>query len=187
MTEHQQSRQTEHSDDAPVTASKTAHSDRELVGQAVTINRPVREVFDFFRNFENLPTFMENVERIDVIDDQRSHWVVKAPGNRTVEWDAMLLEEIDQHSLTWRSLDNADVANSGRVTFDDAGPRGTIVRAVIAYDPPGGMIGKAIAKMFQREPAIQARRDLRRMKQLLETGEIATAARNRAMHAEEKG
>jgi len=80
------------------------------------------------------------------------------------------------HRVT--SEPGADIANSGRIEFRDAGERGTIVRVTIAYDPPGGVIGKVIAKMFQREPAIQARRDLRRFKQLMETGEIATPAMN---------
>lgn len=172
-------------DDAPPTTGKHLHGDRELVGSAVTINRPSAELYAYFRDFANLPTFMENIVRIDVRDDRRSRWVVKAPAGKTVEWDARITNEVAGEEFTWQSEDGADVPNSGRVTFVDAGARGTVVTATIAYDPPGGTIGKLIAKVFQREPAIQARRDLRRFKQLMETGEIATAARTRKQHEEE--
>jgi uncharacterized membrane protein len=175
-----------HGDDAPpaswkkgdaVAAAGTGNDKGDtVIGRTVTINRPAGELFAYFRDFANLATFMENVERIDVLDDKRSHWVVKAPGGRTVEWDAVVTDEAQDRFIAWASEPGADVANSGRVDFREAGARGTIVTATILYDPPGGVIGRIIAKMFQREPAIQARRDLRRFKQLMETGEIATAA-----------
>jgi uncharacterized membrane protein len=174
-------------DDAPPTTAKDLDSDRTLIGRAVTINRPAAELYAYYRDFANLPSFMENVVRIDVRDATHSHWVVKAPGGKTVEWDATITEERENEALYWQSDEGADVPNSGRITFRDAGARGTVVTATIAYDPPGGTAGKIIAKLFQREPAIQARRDLRRFKQLMETGEIATAAMNRARHEKEDG
>ena len=171
---------------APVAATGIGDGKGEtVIGRAVTINRPASELFAYFRDFANLATFMENVDRIDVLDGKRSHWVVKAPGGRTVEWDAIVTDEAQDHFITWASEPGADVANSGRIEFRDAGARGTVVTATILYDPPGGVIGKIIAKMFQREPAIQARRDLRRFKQLMETGEIATAAMNTRQREEE--
>ncbi|HXH14789.1 MAG TPA: SRPBCC family protein [Sphingomonas sp.] len=184
-----------HGDDAPPSTWKQGDAlaasripERKgdsIVARAVTINRPVTEVFAYFRDFTNLPTFMENVERIEMIDATRSHWVVKAPAGKTVEWDAVITDEEADRVIAWTSEPGADVANSGRVEFRDAGARGTVVIATIAYDPPAGIVGKLIAKMFQREPAIQARRDLRRFKQLMETGEIATAAMNRKQREEE--
>ena len=185
-------------DDAPASTAKTQQGrdvatdglidaqGKDVVGRSVTISKPAAELFAYFRNFANLPTFMENVERIDVLDNQRSHWVVKAPGDKLVEWDARITEERDGELIAWTSEEGADVANSGRIEFTEAGARGTVVTATIAYDPPGGAIGKLIAKMFQREPAIQARRDLRRFKQLMETGEVATASRN-TREFEERG
>ncbi|WP_374943239.1 SRPBCC family protein [Sphingomonas sp.] len=170
-------------DDAPPTTSK--HGKDAGVARAVTINRPAADVYAQFRDFANLPAFMENVVRIDVLDDKRSHWVVKAPAGKTVEWDARVTDEQPGKLIAWTSEEGADVPNSGRVEFRDAGARGTVVTATIAYDPPAGIVGKIVAKMFQREPAIQARRDLRRFKQLLETGEIATAAMNPAQHQKE--
>ena len=158
-----------------------------LVGRTVTINRPRAELYAYWRDLTRLPMFMENVEQVEMLDDKRSRWVVKAPGGKTVEWTSTITEEKDGEVIAWKSEDGADVPNSGRIDFRDAqGNRGTIVTATILYDPPAGIIGKVIAKMFQREPAIQARRDLRRFKQLMETGEIATGARSRAHMAEGK-
>lgn len=191
-------------DDAPLTTSKhraeavgaateslidsPGEGDADtLIGRTVTINRPRAELFAYWRDFANLPAFMDNVERIDLLDDQRSRWVVKAPGEKTVEWTSVITEEREGEFIAWASEEGADVPNSGRIEFRDAqGDRGTIVTATILYDPPAGIIGKVIAKMFQREPAIQARRDLRRFKQLMETGEIATGARNRRLLEEGK-
>ena len=154
--------------------------------RSVTINRSRDELFAYWRDFTNLPSFMDNIERVDVSDANHSHWVVKAPGGRTVEWDAIISDEHAPAYFAWTSAKGADVPNSGRIEFAEAGPRGTIVTATIAYDPPAGAIGKLVAKLFQREPAIQARRDLRRFKQVMETGEVATNARNPAQLAEDK-
>lgn len=185
-------------DDAPLSTSKqTEATDKAvtslveergdtLIGRSVTINRPRDELYAYFRDFSNLPTFMDNVLRVDIYDSRRSHWVVKAPAGRAMEWDSTITEEAEGEYLVWASDAGADVANSGRIEFRDAGPRGTIVSATLVYDPPAGLIGKVIAKLFQREPAIQARRDLRRFKQLMETGEVATAARSRAQQQEEQ-
>jgi uncharacterized membrane protein len=157
-----------------------------LIGRTVTINRPRDELYAYWRDFTKLPTFMDNVERVDTISATLTHWVVKAPAGRTVEWDALVTEEREGELIAWASTEDADVPNSGRIEFRDAGARGTIVTATIVYDPPAGVVGKIIAKMFQREPAIQARRDLRRFKQLMETGEVATSSRTRAQLQEEK-
>ncbi|HWW27282.1 MAG TPA: SRPBCC family protein [Caulobacter sp.] len=147
-----------------------------LVGRTVTINRPRAEVYAFWRDFRNLALFMENVERVTISDDRRSHWVVKAPAGKTVEWDSVLTEEVENELLAWESVESADIKNAGRIEFKDAPPgRGTEVTATIAYDPPGGDLGKLIAKLFQKEPKIQARRELRRFKQLMETGEVSIA------------
>jgi uncharacterized membrane protein len=157
-----------------------------ITARAVTINRPASELYSYWRDFTKLATFMDNVVSVTASEDGRSHWVVKAPAGKTVEWDAIVTEDRPNELIAWTSEDGADVPNSGRIEFRDAGARGTVVTATIVYDPPAGMIGKLIAKMFQREPAIQARRDLRRFKQLMETGEIATSSRTRAQLEEEK-
>jgi uncharacterized membrane protein len=165
-----------HPDPSALSANPDAD---ELIGRTVTINRPRREVYAFWRDFTKLALFMENIESVTVIDDRRSHWVVSAPGGRSVEWDAEIVDDIPDQLIAWRSVGDADIVHSGSIEFRDAqGGRGTEVRATIVYDPPGGAVGKVIAKLFQKEPKIQARRDLRRFKQLMETGEISTSQMN---------
>jgi uncharacterized membrane protein len=173
-----------HHDDAPVTASKEIKPARSLSAEAVTIDRPAQELYDFWRDPANLVGVMENIASIEPIDGRRSRWTVKAPGGNEVSWESVITKDVPGREITWQSTEEADIANSGRIEFVDAGARGTVVRAVIAYDPPGGAIGKLIAKLFQREPRIQSRRDLRRFKQLMETGEIATGARNQRQREE---
>ena len=151
----------EHHDDAPPATWKKGDADNatpvppqfgtSMTSAAVTINRPASELFSYFRDFKNLSMFVENIERIDVIDHNRSHWVVKAPAGRTVEWDSIVTNEALEEFIDWTSAPGADVANGGRVEFRDAGERGTVVTATIRYDPPAGIAGKIVAKMFQRE------------------------------------
>src|SRR3954468_22811011 len=172
-------------DDAPPVASrdsevKSGEAERDekaVVGGTVTIGGPRAEIYAFWRDFPNLARIMENIERIDTIDARRSHWVVKGPVGKTVEWDSVVTDDVPDRLIAWQSVEGANVRNSGRVEFLDAAPgRGTMVRATIAYDPPAGTIGQWLAKLFQREPNLQVRRDLRRLKQFLETGEITSSA-----------
>ena len=156
-----------------------AEESEDLVERTVTINRPRHELYAFWRDFSNLAQIMENIESVTVLDERRSHWVVRAPAGQTVEWDSVIVEDIQDELISWQSDAGADVTHSGRIDFRDAsGGRGTLVTATIAYDPPAGAVGKLVAKLFQREPRIQARRDLRRFKQFMETGEIATSRMN---------
>jgi uncharacterized membrane protein len=148
-----------------------------IVGRSVTINARPRVLYDLWRDFRNLPKFMLNIDAIEVIDDQRSRWTVAAPGGATVEWEAEITDDQPGRRIAWQSAPGAAVRNSGSVEFRDApSGRGTEVHAVIAYEPPVGIPGRIIAKLTQREPGIQARRDLKRLKAIVETGEIATNA-----------
>jgi uncharacterized membrane protein len=152
----------------------------ELVERTVTINRPRHELYAFWRDFGNLAQIMENIESVTEVDERRSHWVVRAPAGTTLEWDSVIVEDIPDELISWQSAPDADVVHGGRIDFRDAlGGRGTLVTATIAYEPPAGAVGKLVSKLFQREPQIQARRDLRRFKQFMETGEIATSAPHR--------
>jgi uncharacterized membrane protein len=135
------------------------------VEEAVTINRPVAEVYRFWRNFENLPQFMQHLESVSMREAGVSHWVAKAPGGRTVEWDDKL--------IAWQSLEGSTIATAGSVHFDET-PGGTRVRVHLQYSPPGGKLGAAVAWMSGEEPGLQVRDDLRRVKALLEAGEIPT-------------
>jgi uncharacterized membrane protein len=147
-----------------------------LIGRSATIDRNRQDLYAFWRNFNNLPLFMHNVHSVKILDDKLSHWVIAAPAGKTVEWDSRITQDEPGHLIAWESLEEASVRNSGRVEFlDSPDDRGTVVRITLTYDPPAGTVGKLIAKLFQKEPNVQARQDLRRFKQLMETGEISTA------------
>ncbi len=165
-------------DDAPNATSKHAHGDREVAARAVTINRPAQEVYDFFRDLTKAPLYMEDIERVDV-NGTHAHWVAK-----DAEWDAEIINDVPGKELTWKTVSEGP-GSSGRAAFQEIEGRGTVVTLTMAYEQPGGIIGKVIGKLKQTDPVIQSRRNLRRLKQLLETGETATNARNRQMLAEE--
>jgi uncharacterized membrane protein len=151
-------------------ASRTEGND-SLVTESVIIGRPAREIYDFWRNFENLPQFMDNIKSVQTLGATRSHWVIKAPAGTSVEFDSRVVEDVPGRSIAWRSEEGASVPNRGRVEFiETASGTGTNVRVAISYDPPAGAAGRLIAKLFQREPSVQAREDLARLKSLLETG-----------------
>ena len=146
----------------------------EKVVKCVTINRPAEEIYNFWRQLENLPKFMNHLIAVTESGEGRSHWVAKGPAGSQVEWDAEIVEETPHQLIAWRSLPGAQVENSGRVTLEPAtGMRGTVVRVDLQYRPPGGAVGATIAKLFGEAPEKQIPVDLRRIKQLLETGEIA--------------
>jgi uncharacterized membrane protein len=139
----------------------------------ITIRRPRNEVYGFWHNFENLPRFMAHLESVEVLDERRSHWKAKAPAGTTVEWDAETIEDRPNERISWRSLPDASIPNSGSVEFRDApGNRGTEIKVELRYQPPGGKLGSLIAKLFGEEPEQQVKGDLRRFKQVMETGEI---------------
>ena len=155
----------------------TSRYDPDRFGKTVTIGKPREELYAEWRDFTRFPRFMDNVERVDKLDDKRSRWTIKAPGGSSVELVTEITEDKPNEAIGWASEPESDISTQGRVEFLDAGPgRGTMVRLVMRYDPPAGIIGKGIAKILQREPHIQARRDLRRFKSLMETGEVATNA-----------
>lgn len=146
------------------------------VMKSITINRPIDEVYAFWHNFENLPRFMSHLESVQVTGDRRSHWKAKAPAGTTVEWDAEMTEDSPNVRIAWRSLEGADIENSGSVHFQTApGNRGTEVHVEIEYKAPAGKLGKAVAKLLGEEPDIQVADDLRAFKQIMETGEVVIA------------
>ncbi|MDB4882419.1 MAG: cyclase/dehydrase [Gemmatimonadetes bacterium] len=138
----------------------------------VTIDRPRAELFAFWRNFENLPRFMEHLVSVHVDSPTRSRWTAKAPAGQTVEWDAEIVNEVPDSIIAWKSVGDPDVANAGAVNFSDApGGRGTVVRVTVDYEPPAGRIGAMLSHIFTEEPDHQIREDLQRLKQLMETRE----------------
>jgi uncharacterized membrane protein len=148
------------------------------VEESVTINRPVVEVYRFWRNFENLPRFMDHLEAVTVVDDTHSHWVAKGPAGTRVEWDAVIHNEIADELIAWRSLPGAEVSNAGSVHFTPTPDgAGTDVRVVLSYEPPAGKLGAAVAKLLGEEPSHQVADDLRRFKQVMDSGDVSVGAR----------
>jgi uncharacterized membrane protein len=148
------------------------------VEKSVTVNRPVQEVYRFWRNFENLPRFMDHLESVTVLDENRSHWVAKAPAGTKVEWDATIHNEIENELIAWRSLPGADVNNAGSVHFTPVGNDDrTEVMVVLSYEPPAGKVGATVAKLLGEEPSQQVQDDLRRFKQVVEAAGAAGNSR----------
>lgn len=177
-----------------VTRVQRTEDDNIIVQRAVTIGKPVDEIYTFWRNFENLPHFMSHLESVKVQDGdgRRSHWVAKAPLGTSVEWDAEITEDEPGRRIAWRSLEGATVPNEGHVDFRPApGNRGTELHVSITYRPPGGTLGAVIARILGEEPGEQVGDDLRRLKRRLEVGQEPTtegqpSGRKGAMKAEAK-
>lgn len=156
-----------------------------LFGTSVTVGRPRQELYDAWRDFTRFPSFMKNVDQVEALDEKRSRWTIKAPGGTSVTLVTEIVDDVPGKQIGWKSTPDSDIATNGEVLFKDApGDRGTYVSLVQSYDPPGGAVGKLFAKIMQREPREQARRDLRRFKQLMETGEVTTNASPSARKSE---
>lgn len=138
------------------------------IEESIIIDRAPDELFSFWRNFENLPRFMDHLESVVVLDDRRSHWVAKAPAGTSVEWDAEIHNEIEDELIAWRSLPGSEISNAGSVHFRPIGGRQTEVRVVLRYEPPAGRVGAAVAKLFGEEPSQQIADDLRRFRDVME-------------------
>jgi uncharacterized membrane protein len=140
------------------------------------VNKSPDEVYRFWRNFENLPRFMRHLQTVDDLGDGRSRWKTTGPAGMEVEWEATIIADVPGEVITWRSLENSDVDNAGAVRFEAApGNRGTIVKVNIHYNPPAGVVGATLAKLFGEEPEQQLDDDLRRFKQVLEVGEVVVS------------
>jgi uncharacterized membrane protein len=142
---------------------------------SVTIDKPRDEVFQFWRDFKNLQRFLRHVESVERRGDKETHWVVRGPAERKIEWDAELINEVRNELIAWKSLPGAPVPNAGSVHFRDApADQGTEIHVEVRYEPPAGIVGAQLARLFGREPEQQIEADLGRLKQYLEGGEVAT-------------
>jgi uncharacterized membrane protein len=145
------------------------------VAATAVINRPPEEVYRYWRNFEYLPRFMEHLETVEVNDEKRSHWVARGPAGKRIEWDAELTEDRANELIAWRSLEGSSFQHAGSVQFrPQRGGRGTLIRVEIEYRAPAGTLGTALAKLSRRAPDQEMAESLRRLKQLMEAGEILT-------------
>jgi uncharacterized membrane protein len=141
----------------------------------IIIDRPREELYRYWREFPNLPQFMEHLLCIEVTDATRSHWVAKGPAESTIEWDAEITEDRTNECIAWRSVGESEVDHVGFVQFYPAvGNRGTIVKVSMKYRPPLGTVGAAVAAWFGKDPRQTIKMDLRRFKQVMEAGEVIT-------------
>lgn len=157
----------------------------ELIGRSQTINRPRQEIYERWRDFTRFPEFMDNVRSVETIGGKQSRWTIEAPAGHTVELVTEITHDVPGERIAWKSTAESQIDTAGEVLFRDSAPgRGTVVTLIMTYSPPAGAIGKLAAKLFRREPAIQSRLDLRRFKQLLETGEVTKNASPSARESE---
>jgi uncharacterized membrane protein len=146
------------------------------IKKSVTVNASPEQLYSFWRNLSNLPKLFDNVLSVEVLDPARSHWTLSVPGGMTLEWDAEITVDRKNEMIGWRSLDGADLDNAGYVRFERAtGGRGTVVRVALQYNPPAGKVGAVLSTLLGEKPGGQVQEALRKLKQLMEAGEIPTA------------
>lgn len=143
------------------------------VTAAITVRRDRAELYALWRDFERFPDFMAHLEEVRATGTTTSHWKARGPLGMTVEWDAEIIDDVPGERIAWRSVEGSKIDNSGTVRFVTApGDQGTELHVDMRYSPPAGAVGATIAKMFGEEPAIQLKDDLRRFKNIAETGEV---------------
>lgn len=159
-----------------LTHKETTPNDRRIrTEKHITISRPAAELYSYWRKLENLPKIMRHLETVTELDATHSRWTATGPAGTHVSWDAEITEDLENKALAWRSLEGSDIANAGSVFFNElAYDRGTEVKVVLVYEPPLGQVGATLAKLMGEEPERQLQEDLRRFKQQLEAGEVAT-------------
>ncbi|MFD6289651.1 SRPBCC family protein [Streptomyces sp. NPDC060205] len=159
--------------DVYAAVTRTRRSTPMELTASTTVTRPPDEAYTLWRALERLPEFMVHLDVVRVTGPRTSHWQASAPFGTTVEWDAEITQDVPGELLAWRSVDGADIDNSGEVRFVPApGGQGTEIRVSLRYELPGGPLGKAAARYFGEEPHQQLDDDLRRFKQIAETGEV---------------
>lgn len=157
------------------------------IEHTITIAASPSEIYRLWRDFANFPSFMRHLEEVRVLDGRRSRWVARGPAGTRIAWDAEIFLERENELIAWRSLPDAQVANAGSVHFKHApGGRGCEVRVVLEYLPPAGNLGRMVAAVFGEEPAQQVLDDLRRLKMIVEAGEVATNAMRPARPGKEQ-
>jgi uncharacterized membrane protein len=155
--------------------------------KAITVNAPADRLYTFWRKLENLTVLFDNIISVELTDNTRSHWTLKAPGGLKLEWDAEITTDRKNEMIGWVSLQGSDIDNAGYVRFERAtGGRGTVVRVALQYNPPAGKLGAALAALLGEKPEGQVQEALRKFKQIMETGEIATTSEeNKLRHSME--
>lgn len=149
------------------------------IEESISIRRPAQELYDYWHDFSNLRQFMTNVERVEGREDGRSHWIISAPGGAHVEYDAETINDEPGKLIAWRSVNGADIQHAGSVRFVEQASGETVVRLNMEYIPPAGVVGgwgEKLLRLVGQSPQNDVRESLRRFKQLMEAGELATNA-----------
>lgn len=157
-----------------------------IVRRSITVNKPISEVYKFWRDFGKFPGFMRHLQSVTMLGESRSHWIAHGPAGKRIEWDAEIVEDVPDKLISWRSLPGSDVYNAGTVELQEApGGRGTEVRVTLEYDPPFGRLGSKAAKLWREEPTQQVEDSIRQFKVMIETGEVllSDATKQRGPHA----
>jgi uncharacterized membrane protein len=159
-----------------IAGSRLNTSPSQLVASStMQLNCSPQQAFDFWRNLENLPSFMHHLDSVSILGDRRSRWVAIGPMGSRIHWDAEIVTERPGELISWRSLPGSDIDVDGYVEFREApGHRGTFVSANVIYSPPAGKAGRGLARLMGKDPSFLMRQDLRRFKALIEAGEIPT-------------
>ena len=145
------------------------------VNEVVAINETPQTLYAFWSNLENLPLFMSHLKSVSKMSERLSHWVAKGPAGASIEWVSEIVDDQKGALIGWRTLPDSEIRHEGIVTFEPApGGRGAILRVEMIYWPPAGKVGMHLARLLGEEPRVQINQDLRKLKQLIETGEVAT-------------
>jgi uncharacterized membrane protein len=162
--------------DLPASQAATVRASRAVkIEHTVTVMRPASELYAFWRNPANIARVVDGVEAVDVASDTTVRWRARGPAGSPLEWDAQIINDIPDELIAWKSVGDADLPNAGSIHFRSApNARGTVVRLVVEYEPPGGHLGAWIVKLMGEKPSRQMSDALRRFKQLAETQDILT-------------
>jgi uncharacterized membrane protein len=156
---------------------RKVHSEQATkITRSIEIQRSPSELYRFWRALDNLPRIMSHLESVQVINDRLSHWTVKTvPGFPTIEWDAEIINEVENERIGWRSLTDADVDHAGSVEFEPSGSDRTRLTVTLQYAPPAGRLGTAVAKLIGQDPDLKIADDLQRFKESMEAGMYSRA------------
>ena len=139
----------------------------QRVESSVVVEAPVSRVYEYWRDLENLPNFMTNVEEVRATGPDRTHWVIKGPLGTKMEFDAETTQEEENRALGWNSVDG-NVETSGQVRFQELGPERTRVEVTMNYaDPPGGRLGEVGSRLVSN-PQVMVDQDLYNFKEIIE-------------------
>ncbi len=151
------------------------------IEKAILVHAPAEQCYAYWRDLTHLPRIMLYLESLTILDERRSHWVVKGPRGKNVEWDAEIINDHPNEMLAWRSLEGSSVSNAGSVHFHRVpGGNSTEVRVMMEYEPPAGKLGAALAKLFKEDPERQVEDTLERFKVIMEKREISGSLGRRA-------